>query len=167
MLRLVTLVFLLGSCSTVLQAQIGSAQDSTLFDFWVGEWEASWKNSDGTIAYGKNSITKILDDKVILENFTDEKGYKGTSISVYNKQKKTWHQGYADNQGIYYNFIGEVSGDKRIFRTPTKEVDGKLMTQRMVFYDITGKSMTWDWELSKDGGKTWELQWRIHYKLKK
>lgn len=152
--------------SLSMTAQNLSLTDTTLFDFWVGEWEASWTNADGTTGTGKNSIKKILDDKVIQENFSDSQGFKGTSITVFNKQRKTWHQAWADNQGGYYNFLGEVEGSKRIFRTPTREIGGKLMTLRMVFYDITPKSMMWDWEKSSDGGKTWELQWRIAYKKK-
>lgn len=146
--------------------QVLSLADSTLYDFWVGEWDATWTNSDGTKSTGKNSIRKILDNRVIQENFSDMQGFKGTSISVYNSQRKTWHQAWADNQGIYYNFLGEVEGDKRIFRTSTKQIGDKQITQRMVFYDITSNSMTWDWELSNDGGKTWQLQWRIFYKKK-
>lgn len=139
-------------------------KDSALFDFWVGEWEATWTNADGTKGSAKNSITRILDGKVIQENFRDTQGFKGTSISVFNSQRKTWHQAWADNQGGYFNFLGEVDGNKRIFKTPVKEIGGKAITQRMVFYDITANSMMWDWELSNDGGKTWQLQWRISYK---
>jgi hypothetical protein len=161
------LYFLLVSfASTQLHAQNKGIADSTLFDFWVGEWDASWVNADGTTSKGTNSIKKILDGKVIEENFRDPQGLKGISISVYNSANKTWHQAWADNQGGYYDFVGEIDGEKRIFRTPTKEVKGKLVTERMVFYSITPKSMMWDWELSVDGGKTWKLQWRISYKKK-
>ncbi|HMV09444.1 MAG TPA: hypothetical protein PK325_06960 [Cyclobacteriaceae bacterium] len=161
-LSIVILIFL----SDNLLAQQTIAKDSALFDFWVGEWDASWTNEDGTRGTAHNSIKKILDGKVIQESFVDPQGFKGTSISVYNPQRKTWHQAWADNQGGYFNFLGEVDGNKRIFRTPTREVGGKAVTQRMIFYDITGSSMTWDWELSNDGGKTWKLQWRINYTRK-
>ena len=140
--------------------------DSTLFDFWVGNWSASWKNADGTDGKGSNRITKILDDKVIFENFEDSKGFKGTSISVYNPQKKEWHQAWADNQGGYFDFEGFVEGEKRGFKTKPKEANGKAYVSRMVFYDIKKDSFNWDWEGSTDGGKTWQLNWRINYKKK-
>jgi hypothetical protein len=161
MKKIYILVFMLSS-QTML-AQLVLPVDSALFDFWIGEWQASWTNADGTKGTGKNSIRKTLDGKVIQENFEDMQGFKGTSISVFNSQRKTWHQAWADNQGGYFNFLGEVDGQKRIFRTPAKEVSGKSITQRMVFYNITSNSMTWDWEKSEDGGKTWSLQWRILY----
>ena len=151
-------------CASQLSAQSLTLQDSSLFDFWVGEWDLTWTNADGKIDKGTNRITKILDGKVIQENFSDATGaFKGISISVYNQAKKTWHQAWADNQGGYYDFEGAVDGKKRIFRTRMKEVNGEKVIQRMVFYNINTTSLTWDWEMSKDGGVTWQLQWRINY----
>lgn len=137
--------------------------DSSTYDFWVGEWSATWDNGNGTIGKGTNKIVKILDEKVIQENFADEAGFKGTSISVFNPTQKKWHQAWADNQGGYFDLEGEVIGDKKIFKTKIREVNDKKYTQRMIFYDIKPKSFTWDWEKSEDGGKTWTLQWRIQY----
>lgn len=45
-------------------------KDSSLFNFWIGEWDLTWKDPDGTTAHGKNIITKILNGKVIHENFS-------------------------------------------------------------------------------------------------
>lgn len=159
----IIVIFLLSVNAASSGLAQGSEPDEKLFDFWVGNWNASWTNSDGTTARGKNRIERTLDGKVLQENFTDEKGFKGTSISVYNPREKRWHQAWADNQGGYFNFIGEVEGDKKIFRTPVVVRGDQSITQRMVFYNIKDESMTWDWEKSIDGGKTWELQWRILY----
>lgn len=144
-----------------LKAQ--TTMDSSSYDFWVGEWNLTWSDANGTVSQGKNRIGKILDGKVIQENFEDETGFKGTSISVFNPAQKMWHQAWADNQGGYFDLDGEISGDKKIFKTKLREVNGKKIIQRMVFYDITPQSFTWDWEKTEDGGKTWTLQWRIHY----
>ena len=147
-----------------------SAQDDekSWFDFWVGKWEVSWSEGDGKIGRGTNNIVKILDNTVIQENFkVDEgtsKGYLGTSISVYNPARKMWHQGYADNQGAYFNLTGERQGDNLIFKTDMIKKGDNQFIQRMVFYDIKENSLLWDWESSQDGGKTWTLNWRISYK---
>lgn len=144
------------------------AQDGTEFDFWVGKWDLNWQYSDGTQGIGVNHVEKILDGKVIQENFEAKdagpyQGFKGTSISVFNPNLKTWHQAWADNQGGYFDFTGEVSGDQRIFKATRQQSDGEEVNLRMRFYDIAENSMTWDWEQSRDGGKTWSLQWRIFY----
>ena len=145
-----------------------SITDTDLFDFWVGKWDATWSEGEDKIGKGTNEITKTLDGKVLQENFRitegQNVGFKGTSISVYNPRKKEWKQAWADNNGGYFDFTGDLDGDKRIFKTATKEgSDGSKIIQRMIFYDITDKSMTWDWESTKDGGENWNLLWRINY----
>ncbi|MGI9542453.1 MAG: hypothetical protein ACR2MX_04290 [Cyclobacteriaceae bacterium] len=146
-------------------------ETASWFDFWVGNWEVSWQNPDSTIGKGTNHVIKVLDGKVIQENFeiTDagpNTGFKGTSLSVFNPNTETWHQAWADNQGGYYNFVGGAEGDRRIFKTLPLERNGKTIVLRMVFYDISDQTLNWDWERSEDGGSTWQLQWRIHYKKK-
>jgi hypothetical protein len=85
---------------------------------------------------------------------------------VFNPNTQTWHQAWADNQGGYFNFSGEVTDGKRIFKTSIYRKDGNENILRMRFYEIKEDSFTWDWEQTKDGGKTWTLQWRIEYKRK-
>ena len=161
------LVAILLACNVQLYAQSITVQDSSLFDFWLGDWNLTWVDAEGNVNKGSNHIVRILDGKVIQENFSDEKGrFKGMSLSVFNPARKTWHQAWTDNQGGYFDFVGEVEGDKRIFKTQMKEKNGEKIIQRMVFYNINANSLTWDWELSRDGGTSWLLQWRINY-LKK
>lgn len=145
------------------------SEPETYFDFWVGEWEVSWEEGEDSVGKGINTIEKILDDTVIRENFRilegQNAGFKGTSISVYQKRSETWRQAWADNQGGYFDFRGSLDGNKRIFQTADRVMDdGSKMTQRMVFYDISKDAFTWDWEASNDGGDTWTLNWRIYYK---
>ncbi len=146
-----------------LSGETATIDDAKLFDFWVGEWNLTWTNADGTTGKGFNKIEKILDGKVIRENFEDNSGFKGTSISVYNSSDNTWHQAWADNQGGYFDLEGAVDGEKRIFKTKVRDVGGKKIIQRMVFYEIGSDSLKWDWEKSEDNGATWTLQWRVFY----
>jgi hypothetical protein len=139
------------------------------FDFWLGGWEVTWEEAGGTVGRGTNFIEKTLDGKVIQENFRVNEGqmagFMGTSISVYNAGTQTWKQAWADNQGGYFDFYGKIDGTKRIFQTEVQEIGGDtLFTQRMVFYNITEDSLKWDWESSIDGGRTWNLNWRINYR---
>jgi hypothetical protein len=150
-----------------MSAQSLTLQDSTLFDFWVGDWDLTWTTAEGKIEKGSNHIAKILDGKVIQENFSFASGkFKGTSISVYNPGTKKWHQAWADTQGGYFDLEGDMDGHKRIFKTKAREQNGHKIIQRMVFHSIQQNSLTWDWEVSRDGGLTWQLQWRINYQRK-
>jgi hypothetical protein len=161
-LTVITLLFL--SINIFSQDTTNSNQEKA-FDFWVGNWNLEWTGKDNKIIKGHNNIIKILDSTVIQENFEDPStGFKGTSISVYNKKKNEWHQAWADNQGGYYNFIGEIDGAKRIFKTIPKKINDKIIIQRMVFYNITPTAFVWDWESSSDNGVNWKLLWQIKYK---
>ena len=141
--------------------------DQNALDFWVGEWNLTWENPDGSIAEGYNQISKTLDGKVIQENFEDpSSGFKGTSISVYNPKLEQWFQSWADNNGGFFSFYGELNGENPVFSTTAQNVDGHSVVRRMVFKDITRDNFEWDWEVSSDGGLKWELKWRIHYTRK-
>lgn len=163
----VLIFLLLIPLSSFSQESIENLEPGEYFDFWIGEWEVSWEEGE-EMGRGTNHIEKTLDGNVIQENFRilegQNAGFKGTSISVYRPRFDRWKQAWADNSGGYYDFTGKVDGEKRIFQTDILErEDGSRFTQRMVFYDITEDSMTWDWESSTDGGKTWSLNWRIYY----
>ena len=133
----------------------------------MGKWDLTWDDGDGKIGKGTNNIDRILDGKVIQENFRalegNLKGFKGTSLSVFKSRFNTWKQSWADNKGGHFDFTGALDGEKRIFKTQPSDVNGKTVFQRMVFHDIKKDSLTWDWGSTQDGGETWKLLWRINY----
>ncbi len=138
--------------------------DLSKLDFWVGEWNLSWQGGKG-----KNIIEKKLNGRVIQENFEitegNNMGFTGISISTFNGADQQWHQAWADSNGGYFNFTGEMDGDTRIFKTTEPRIlpNNTSVLFRMRFYDITEDSFMWDWERSTDGGKEWQLSWRIQY----
>ncbi len=141
-----------------------SAHEHAQLDFWVGQWNAEWKNTDGKTETGTNIITKILDGCALEENFSaSDKSLIGKSLSIYNINKKLWQQTWVDNTGAYLDFTGGFENDKMIFSRKVITKTGKEITQRMVFYDITANAFEWNWESSDDGGSTWKLLWKIHY----
>lgn len=148
-----------------------TAADSTSFDFWVGNWKLTWNDSDTSVAYGENTVTKIMDGKVVQENFVAHTGvsagFKGTSVSVFDRADGKWRQTWVDNQSVYLEFTGGVRGENRFFERSFTGPKGTTVHQRMVFYNITGDAFDWDWERSTDNDSTWALGWRIHYERKK
>ncbi|MDX1637190.1 MAG: hypothetical protein R3281_04415 [Balneolaceae bacterium] len=152
------------------QTTIDKLDPHEYFDFWVGSWDLTWEAPDGTIEHGTNRIEKILDGNVILENFRTEsgrfEGYEGKSFSVYQKTTGKWRQTWVDDSSEYFDLTGKIEGNKRIFITEVPGPNGSTVLKRMVFYDITDDSFTWDWQSSSDGGETWKLLWRIHYERK-
>lgn len=152
------------------QTDINQLDPEEYFDFWVGTWELTWQGPDGSTETGTNKIEKILDGTVILENFSAQtgrlKGFDGKSFSVYQKSTETWKQTWVDNSGGYIALTGKFEGNKRIFITEATDQNGEPIIKRMVFYDISKNSFTWDWQSSSDKGETWETTWSIQYKRK-
>merc|ERR1711941_2129 len=122
------------------QTQINKLEPEQYFDFWIGEWELTWETPSG-INNGGNIITKLLDNKVIQEEFwvindPNMNEFKGRSWSVYNAYSGAWKQIWVDNQGSFFEFTAEFEGNNRIFKREIVKSDGSKILQRMVFYDI-------------------------------
>jgi hypothetical protein len=143
-----------------------SDPNANQFDFWLGEWQATWKDSTQASgeAHATNNISKILGGCVIFEQFNSP-ALMGKSHSVYNIRTGKWHQTWVDNQGAYLDFIGEWEGDKMIL-SRSVEIKGKKVMQRMVWHNISPEAFDWNWEGSKDTGKTWNVNWQIRYTRK-
>lgn len=136
------------------------APEARQFDFWLGEWDLTW-GEDGR---GRNTVTTRYDGCVIEENFdgAPSMDFKGMSVSTYNPEVKKWQQTWVDSQGNYIHLSGDFREGKMTLVNQPPQSAGKLLF-RMVFYNIEADSLDWDWERSEDGGRSWELRWRIHY----
>ena len=136
-------------------------------EFWVGEWDLTWPgDKPGQLEHGTNSIRRLLDSCVVQENFSggDAMHLRGMSLSIFDTRARKWKQTWVDNEGGYLDFVGEFKDGQMILARNAVRPDGTKVIQRMVFKNITANEFDWNWEASKDGGKTWEVMWPIHYK---
>lgn len=131
------------------------------FDFWLGSWDVSWEGGSGT-----NTIGKILDGRVIQEQF-EAPQLRGLSVSVFNERSGRWQQTWVDSSGGYLDFVGGLADDGRMILSRQMEQEGQTFHQRMVWYDIAPAALEWNWERSADGGQSWQVLWHISYKRKK
>lgn len=149
------------------QPNLNNIPPEQYFDFWIGEWDLTWEDPDGTTGTGFNRIERILNDAVIKENFEAytgaAAGFVGKSYSVYVSASGKWKQTWVDNSGGYLDFTGEFDGNRRMFVRNGINQQGNSVMQRMIFYDIEPDSFTWDWQISEDNGETWQLRWKINY----
>jgi hypothetical protein len=159
---------LLLACTMQTALAAPAAQPADLFDFWLGDWQVSWRNADGSGGKARNHVARILDGNVIEERFEEDAGdpaplLKGRSLSVRDPAGQ-WHQAWADNQGGFFALTGSADGDRRLFSTALTPAGDEVVGKRMVFHHITADAFTWDWEGTADGGRTWKLLWRLDYK---
>jgi hypothetical protein len=139
-------------------------------DFWVGEWDLTWPgNKAGEVQRGTNSIRRVLENCVVEENFSggSDMHLRGMSVSIFDTNAGKWKQTWVDNEGGYLDFIGEFKDGQMILARGVTRPDGTKGIQRMVFKNISSDEFDWSWEGSKDGGKTWQVAWPIHYKRRK
>jgi hypothetical protein len=145
------------------------APEQRQFDFWVGDWELTWPGEKaGETGHGTNTVKRILDGCVVQESFSGRGAMRlrGTSISIFDTTAGKWKQTWVDNEGSYLDFTGEFKDGQLILQREAIKKDGARVLQRMVWKNITASQFDWNWEASSDGGKTWIVQWPIHYKRK-
>ena len=161
---------MLFACSAVGQQASNpcTAAEQKQLDFWVGEWDLTWPGAkDGEVAHGTNSIKRVLDGCVVEESFSagDSGHLRGTSVSIFDNATHTWKQSWVDNEGGYLDFDGGIDEGHMYFKREAVKA-GKKVLQRMIWKNVTANEFDWSWESSTDGGKTWQVQWPIHYKRK-
>jgi hypothetical protein len=91
---------------------------------------------------------------------------RGRSLSIFDTISGKWKQTWVDNEGGYLDFTGEFRDGQMILAREAMRRNGQTVLQRMVFKNITPNELDWSWEASTDGGKTWQVNWPIHYKRK-
>jgi len=125
-------------------------EDHKAFDFWVGQWTVT--NSDGSIA-GENSIQKIQDNCILLEQWTSAKGnFTGTSQNFYNLQTKQWEQLWIDNQGGHLKLKGNRKGNQMVMRTEDQtNKEGKSFFHRITWTKNDDGTVRQLWETITDG----------------
>jgi hypothetical protein len=146
-----------------------AAPEQKQLEFWVGDWDLTWPGEkQGQVDRGTNRIQRVLDTCVVQENFSggDAMHLRGMSVSLFDTRAGKWKQTWVDNEGGYLEFVGEFKDGQMILARDAVRPDGTKVIQRMVFKNITPNEFDWSWEASKDGGKTWQVQWPIHYKRK-
>jgi hypothetical protein len=121
MISFASLCLALALCAVSLfaahQPKPCSEPEQKQLEFWVGDWDLTWPGQNGGEAgHGTNSIKRIMDGCVVLENFSGENSMplRGTSVSLFDARSGKWKQTWVDNQGGYLDFTGEFKGRQMI-----------------------------------------------------
>jgi len=117
-------------------------QAENQFDFWLGECDVTW----GEEGKGTNRIERILDGKIIQENFSAP-DLHGMSVSSHDPGRGLWCQTWGGSNGSYLEFTGKFEEERMVLRR-NAIVRGKAGKQRMVVHDIRESKLEWNWERS-------------------
>jgi ketosteroid isomerase-like protein len=129
-----------------------SAAEYHQFDFWVGDWDAfDLDAKNAKVAH--NRVDRILDGCVLLEDYRGENGSHGESFSIYDSNRKVWHQSWVTNHGVLLTIEGKMQNGEMVL-TGSDHADGKERLVRGVWKpEADGVRETA--VRSTDGGKTW------------
>ncbi len=151
-----------------------SAPEFRQLDFWLGQWDVvlharkAPEIDEWDEAHGTQRIESILSRCAIAESFAaDGPGgaWAGRSYSSWQPQAGKWRQTWVDDQGSYLAFVGGLEhgvmtlyGEKRLLP------DGTEVQMRMLWLDVTPRSLHWEWQRSTDAGQTWMPMLKIDYR---
>lgn len=134
------------------------------FDFWIGEWDV--ENQQGQRA-GTNSIQKIEDGCIILENWTGRLGGTGKSINFFDQHLGKWRQTWVASNGGVSEFVGEYKDGELRFEGESHSPTGQKVIRRLTFTKLDADRVRQFSEFTNDGGKTWAVSYDFIYKRRK
>jgi len=127
------------------------------FDFWVGSWEC--RTQSGQLS-GTNKIEKILNDRVLQENWEDAAGSHGKSFNIYDAVTGLWHQTWVDASGTLLQLDGGLADDGSMVMEGTRPgPNGTTVQHRITWIPMDGRAdggrVNQVWDSSTDGGESW------------
>lgn len=124
------------------------------FDFWLGNWEV--RNPDGEVV-GTNRVTRILDGCAIMEHWQGAKGPPGQSVNMYDVRRHVWHQTWVSEAGYMLLLEGGLRDKAMVLegKRPTRDGKGDII-DRITWTPNADGTVRQFWQISKDGGKSWE-----------
>ena len=128
------------------------------FDFWLGDWNVA--DAGGKLV-GRDHVEKAFDGCALKESWTSVDGGTGASFSMWDASRKLWHQTWVDSSGTLVVLEGGLM-DGRMVMTGTQVDNGQRWQNRMSWTPQGGKIRQL-WEVSKDGGKSWQVIFDVYY----
>ncbi len=135
------------------------------FDFWIGEWDVV--TTQGHNPAGTSSIQLIIDQCVLLENWSGGAGGTGKSFNHYDTATKKWIQDWVDSQSNSIHFEGNLDGGVMSLFADSRKPDGTLIKRHLQFFKLDADHVRQFSQQSSDGGKTWTNEYDFTYNRKK
>jgi hypothetical protein len=135
------------------------------FDFWLGDWEV--RDASGKLL-GQNRISRLHKDCVLFENYRAGE-FSGSSLNVYDADRKVWHQTWVDSSGGLLVIEGGFRDGKMSLAGETLDADkpGVKVQNRIIWQPLPDGRVRQLWETSTDKGATWTTTFDGYYAKQK
>ncbi len=141
------------------------------FDFEIGTWKTRLRRLQNPLAgstkwleyEGTTVVKKVWNGRANLVEL-DVTGSTGRiealSLRLYNPESRQWSLNFANSGGgvVSVPTIGEFRNGRGEFYDQ-ENFNGRAVLVRFVISDITPNSCHFEQAFSRDGGKTWEVNW--------
>jgi hypothetical protein len=169
MLSLVTAMFSMGTLAlaqtpvrTPEQLKTNYDAHSGDFDYLLGDWEITTTSKEFGKGRGYWSAVRLAEGQVLDEyRLVGDKGetfYVTTTLRAYNATLDKWELvGMDRGNGLQDVGTAErVGGEVRI-EQKFGVMSGNPVVRRIRYYNIAPDRFSWVSDLSRDGGRTWEI----------
>jgi hypothetical protein len=127
--------------------------EASQFDFWLGTWDVE---ANGQVV-GRNVIEKAHGGCTLTENYHATGGaFEGQSFNYFDPGDASWHQVWVDNAGTRLHLKGGYA-DRKMVMSGERVTPKGPVTDRISWTDNPDGTVRQLWELSPDGGETWQV----------
>jgi hypothetical protein len=129
-----------------------SGPEHRQFDFWLGDWQVT----DTAGAYqGSNVITRVASGCGLFESWTSGgSGFAGNSLNWYDVPTGQWKQVWV-GLGVYLDLSGGLEGGRMVLSGERETPQGTVI-DRIAWTPLDDGRVRQRWDVSRDGGTTWQ-----------
>lgn len=131
------------------------------FDFWLGDWNVITR--DGKLM-GHEHVEKRYGNCVVADEWTGVEGGTGGSFNIYDRHRKLWHQTWVDSWGMLLDLQGGLKDGHMVLTGEHINKEGNKVLDRLTWTPEKNGDVHQLWESSRDGGKTWKVEFDGYYK---
>jgi hypothetical protein len=113
---------------------------------------------------GRNRIERAFRGCVLVESWTAADGGRGTSHNIYDRQSRTWHQTWVDDNGFHLRLDGGLRDGRMVLEGSRIGENGVRVQHRLSWTPLAGGEVRQHWERSLDGGTSWSTLFLGRYR---
>ena len=149
----------LGSAALLFAAERRHDQCSSAphrqFDFVIGNWLVRDSSAQ---AIGTVTLSKEYGGCVVIEKWRGvANSGEGLGVAGYEPARGTWHRDFIDHDGFVLAVDGQLEGAAMVMTGKDYTPDGARL-HRVTWAPRENGSVIERWEMSIDGGRSWQVR---------